>query len=308
MRLFRRRGGEEPSPPPEWASFLTPEEWQAFVAEVRRALDGVGLPYRLDPDGFVQFEGSPGQAGLVNLAQMCHASDRADWPELVRTHFRQLLAAEARDTETLGADEALPLLRLRLWPREQVPEGLDLVARPFADDLLAALVLDLPETVASVKPEQAERWGPTEDELFERAAAQTRADPDLEVARFEDEPGAAVVWAESESFFAASRALWPEDLLGAPPGEHGALLAVPNRHLAGAHAIEDLRVVGVIQTMLGFAARRYQEGPGSISPHLYWWRAGSVVRLPAEVTGGSIQFFPPDEFVELLNGLDDPGR
>lgn len=291
MPLFRRRrAGESP-----------------FLADVRGALDALGLRYEIG-DGLVTFEGSALQAGLANLEQMWTQAEPGDRRELVAEHFRGLLAAEARDSESLPGDDALPLARVRIWAREDVPADFPLIARPLADDLLAAVVLDLPESVTSVKPEQADAWGVDQDELFERAAAQTRADPDLEVERFEVDRGATVTWAESGSFFAASRVLWPEDLLGAPAGEHGALLAVPNRHLVGAHAIEDLRVVAVVQTMLGFAARRYEAGPGSISPHLYWWRPEGLLRLPGEVDEEAIRFFPPDEFVALLNGLSEPDR
>jgi hypothetical protein len=50
----------------------------------------------------------------------------------------------------------------------------------------------------------------------------------------------------------------------------------------------------------------FEQGPGSISPDLYWWREGSVTLLPSQFDGSNIQFMPPDEFVQALNALPEP--
>jgi hypothetical protein len=39
------------------------------------------------------------------------------------------------------------------------------------------------------------------------------------------------------------------------------------------------------------------------SPGLYWWRDGGVSLLPSQVEANNVQFAPPDEFVQVLNGL-----
>ena len=50
----------------------------------------------------------------------------------------------------------------------------------------------------------------------------------------------------------------------------------------------------------------YREGPGSISPHLYWWREGRFAQLPSKVTATSVTFSPPDVFVsEVLDRLSE---
>ena len=41
---------------------------------------------------------------------------------------------------------------------------------------------------------------------------------------------------------------------------------------------------------------------GSLSPHLFWWREGSLCRLPFAVKAGAFRFQPPDEFLDALNG------
>ncbi len=65
----------------------------------------------------------------------------------------------------------------------------------------------------------------------------------------------------------------------------------------------DTGVVQAINQLIVSAVSMFQEGPGSISPGLYWWREGLVSLLPAQFDGRKVQFAPPDEFVQALNRL-----
>jgi hypothetical protein len=78
----------------------------------------------------------------------------------------------------------------------------------------------------------------------------------------------------------------------------GALVAVPNRHTMLYAPIADLTVVDTLQAMAILSQRRHAEGPGSLSPTLYWWRDGHLLALPVEVDDDGVRFFPPNEFVE----------
>ena len=91
------------------------------------------------------------------------------------------------------------------------------------------------------------------------------------------------------------------------PTPYGAVVAVPHRHVVVFHAIRNLGVVKAISAMLPVAFGMYQEGPGSISPNLYWYRDGKFTLLPSKVTAKEITFLPPDTFVtEVLNILGEP--
>ena len=84
---------------------------------------------------------------------------------------------------------------------------------------------------------------------------------------------------------------------------------MPNRHLAVLLAIEGLGVMEAVAALVPVVAKRYEEGPGSISPHLYWVREGEpLLRIPVAVGENGPQVFPPDEFVELLNRLAEDDR
>lgn len=64
--------------------------------------------------------------------------------------------------------------------------------------------------------------------------------------------------------------------------------------------------VNSINHLIPMAVSLFQQGPGSISPGLYWWRHEGVTLLPAQADGRRVQFAPPDEFVQVLNGLGPP--
>jgi hypothetical protein len=296
-------------PRPAWATFFDDEEWAAFLETVHEELARLGLNGEVDEHGTLTFPGEQGQYGLANLAQTCHGLPRAEWPEAAAGHFRQLIATHARDTESLAFAEASPLLKLRIWAAADMPPAARVVARELADDLLLVLSLDLPESVATVTPEQVEEWGRDEDELFAIAGEQTRSAEEVEVERIELTGGVELVCTVGDSFFAASQILWPGRLLGDAMREHGALVAAPNRHLGIALAIDGLRVMDAFATLVSFLAGRYDEGPGSISPHLYWVREGeTLLRIPVAMSEDGAQVFPPDEFVALLNRLAEDDR
>jgi hypothetical protein len=305
--LFRRRRQEEGDGPavPAWASFMDPAEHRAFLGHVEAALHG--LEWRWG-DGAVEvlLEDGPVELGLANVAQMSHAAEPADREGLVREHFTRLVRLhEAPSSEDQPYEVVAPLLKIRVWAREDLPPDFPLVSRPVGEDLLAVLSIDWPEQVTTVHADQAEAWGRPAGELWERAAEQTRADPDMDVERHAPDEGLPVTTCTGDSFFASSRALWPDELLGATPPPGGVLVAFPNRHLAVVCAVEDLGVVPTISWLASFVHDRWVEGPGSISRDLHWWRDGAWEHQRVEVEDGTVRFTPGDGFLEVLNGLDE---
>jgi hypothetical protein len=83
---------------------------------------------------------------------------------------------------------------------------------------------------------------------------------------------------------------------------HGALVAVPNRHVLVVHPIASVEAVRALNAMIILADRLYREGPGAIVPHVYWWRSGEPpMRIPSSVDEKRVT--PPDELVTVLNEL-----
>lgn len=174
----------------------------------------------------------------------------------------------------------------------------------MADGLRLVLAYDLPTRVVIPAREDVLEWG-EEDELFERALAQTRAEPGLEVMQHDSPEGEATLWSLSgESFFAATHILWAEDFLPLPCEEHGALVAAPNRHTALAHPIRDLTVVHAVSMLLLVAEAGWRDGPGSISRQVYWRRDDAFQPLQVHEDSKGVTFAPSDDFMQVLNRLD----
>jgi hypothetical protein len=106
----------------------------------------------------------------------------------------------------------------------------------------------------------------------------------------------------ADHFFAASHALLLAERI--PPAAKGsAVFTVPHRHALLYAPMADMGVVESINRLIPTTAAMFQDGPGSISPGLYWWRDGDVSLLPSHFDGGTAHFAPPDEFVQALETL-----
>lgn len=297
---------------PEWAKFFEPKEYRAFMEAIEAEFKRRRVRARFD-EGTVTLtppKGAPQQCGLLNLAQMCHQLPREEWAEVVQHHFDSLFEAGGQDEALDGLEgdfeRARALLKVRLYP-EDASEAMDrahAVFRPSFDRVIEALVYDFPNTVATVHTDHVKAWGRPPEEIFGLGLSNVRSSGKLTPQAFPLEEGGSLEALTGESFFTATHALLLDDYIGA--AEHGALVAIPHRHTVLFHRIENLTAVRAIQALLIAGFGMYQEGPGSISPELYWWRGGRYTLLPSRVSAKAIDFSPPAEFVELLNGLSEP--
>jgi hypothetical protein len=303
---------------------FAPEEWAWFMATVAADLEGRDLEHRFEVDAgcvHVELAGPlPNVLGLQNLAQICRARPREAWADAVRHHFD--VAFDVKDgatAEELAKDWSLARekVKLRLYLEESLP-SVPLVTWHVAEGLVAVLTFDLPETVISVRAADRETWDVDDEELYETALENVRREGLLTSNKVDVGDAASVVVLEGgDTFFGASHALFLEDylmnesLVGTAgfQGEHGAVIAIPHRHVVIYHPIDDLGVVAAIKSMLVSAANMYAEGPGSISPELYWLPPDDhdtedlLVRLPCVRTDEALQFMPPPEFVAVLESL-----
>lgn len=303
-----------PPPPadavPDWASFLSVEQYRDFLAIVTAELDSRAVQATIR-DGVVRFDHpTAGQlsAGLQNLAQLCHQHPARRWKRIVHDHFDLFEKIEA-DRVAFDADaRVLPrvqsLLKTRLCATEslEVDEPGSLVTQVVGPGLVALLTFDRPEVVQSVSREQASGWPITIDEALKVGVENVRRGGRLEAKEFPLESGAALQALLAEDFFVSTHALFLGDYLP-EDARHGAIVAVPHRHAVLFHPIRDLSVLKAVEAMLVVSAGMFREGPGSVSPFLYWWQKGEWTLLPVEVQGDQVSFTPPPEFVELLEIL-----
>jgi hypothetical protein len=306
-------GGDKPPPGPDWAGPMSAEEAAAFVEAVGSEIERRGLTFELG-DGRVRIHrgGASSDYGLTNLAQVCVMAGRDAWQGTIASHFDNLMAAEDAQTkiDEMGRDldAVRSMLKIRLYPAPNLG-GIDAnppVSWELAPGLVAAFVYDLPTTVMSVNAEHITSWGRDRDELLAIAMDNVRTDS-VETQPIGDGGASAPMACVADHFFAASHAFLLGERLP-PEARDGAVFAVPHRHVLFYAPIVDLGVVQSINTLIPMAVSLFQQGPGSISPGLYWWRKDGITLLPAQADGRSVQFAPPDEFVQVLNGLGPPGR
>lgn len=300
------------NPVPDWCSFFGSAQYRRFMSLVRRTLEPRGTIHTIE-DGMVSMTPAervrPIQLGLQNLSQICNVEAERNWPSVIEgfvtnmmTTFDEQAALEVRAKDFGAVRDSL---RIRLYGHVD-PQFLErTVTRTLAGRLVATLVFDLPGSTMSVSSDYIERWGISPIDLFEIAKDNLAAcDEGLRPSRMQlDEGGHIDVL--GEDFFTASHLLSLEHLLD-EPAPHGVLVIVPVRHAMAFHAIRDASVLPSINGLVGVAHNMFQDGPGSISPELYWWRDGELTLLPAELTETSMTFRPPADFVRVLNRVCDP--
>ncbi len=296
MRLFRRlrRDGDRN----DAGSTL-----RAGDAELRSlvALVAESLGYRCEPldDESLLLSGpSRLRIGLVNLRQMAHQMPREEWPALVADHLGTLVTAAEHPLDIRDFDCVRHLVRTRVYPAGAA-NGRALY-RELAPGLLEVLVADTPTTVRMIRRDETTDWPATVPELFALGYDNVRDDEPLE-REDHDMEGVAVTLLHGDTFYAATHSLWLPDYVEV--GEHGALVVLPTRHTLAVYPIRDDGAIMATEKLRTFAQRAYEDGPGSLSPELYWWRSGRLTHVKSRLSERSLDLFPTPEFVAMLETL-----
>ena len=300
---------------PDDVGFFSRAEWTRFQDVVETDFRRRGLIVEIETTAVTR-PGSDWSASLVHVAQSCYHERDSRWPGIVVSHFDSLLesAPEAdpvsqdtvvadipTSTEELGPVAARAALRVRLYPPSFAGEGR--VSWPITGGIVVGLAVDLPDRVESISPEQLHAWGITTDEAFDIGRSNVRASGGLSIGGTHPagEPG--LIWLTGNDLTTTAHALWLDEVLDNVP-EAGALLAVPHRHAVIVHLLIDRDLaIAAVNLMLHIADDAYREGPGSLSPSLYWWQAGRIRHLPGEVRDDGIRFEPPEAFLDVLDAL-----
>ncbi|MEV7027056.1 immunity 49 family protein [Kitasatospora sp. NPDC093558] len=261
----------------------------ARLAEYRDGLAGDPAPRTLLPIGIL---------ALAALAVRVHG-----WDLDVRSGY--LPAA------LLGSSPANSLDRvyLRLVAEESIPDGARSqfgYLRPLATDLLAGIALDGPDSLRVLDDRDVA--------LVDRGVLAAAARTNLLNAPVNydtyDLPGGAVlhILGHPESPFAASKLLVFEETVRAAGGPDlpadGVLAVVPNRHNLVFHPLADEHVGEAVNALAQFALGAYEDGPGRISPRVFWWRAGTLTSITAvDPESRTMTISPPDDLMTIMRRL-----
>ncbi|MFI6944038.1 immunity 49 family protein [Streptomyces sp. NPDC050418] len=255
-----------------------------------------------------------GRYGLRSLAQRCLRTPEDQWPGLVEQHFASLRSA---GTGGESREEILDAVHPRLLPHDSL-DARTIQAMGYAslvaEGLVFAYALDQPTSVRILTDPDVARVG-DKDALGEAAYGNLMRVP-VEHEEIALEGHATLQSVYGDSPFVASRALYLAQLHRQLTGEQlpdaGALFVVPTRHLLAYHPIVDGSVASAVNDLAMYGLGAYEDGPGSLSPRVYWWHKGRITSLTVideETKSFSIQ--PPAELLTRLRtlvGLDDEGR
>jgi hypothetical protein len=287
MGMFRRRRRATApdralEPDPGLPMFGSGTQAAKFASLAREVFAEHGIECTYD-DGYLR--GTDGRSyGLTNVALVAANEAERGWRVLLSQHVDGIVAAHAtpkqRDLETVR-----DRLYLRLWATDDLPMRPD-SAESLGDGLVGLASIDHPEHVETLAGahdiELLGGWPGVRDAALANLA-RLRAD---DVVPLGDDAESRVHLSIG-GFFNASRAftmshLLREDFLIEAPA-HGVLFVVPNRHLIAVHAVSGIGMVHATTTLIRVAQGEY-DVPGSISPHVWFWRDGEVqqVTRPAE--------------------------
>lgn len=294
---------------PKWASFFTPSEYSEFIKYVENYFQKLSLDYEIDDAAVTVGENNLGFniLGLNNVAQMCKQNDLKDYESVVNDHFDTMIRIHQFDQEF---EKSIPYfekvekyIAVRLYDSGYASylEEENLVIQDFAEDIIAMLVFDLPESVINIKPEQVQFWGKTIEELFVLGRKNIKENYPVNLS--EEIVGEHSIWfAEADHFFASSFtfdiAEYPQTI-----GKKGSIVSIPNRHTVIIYPINDLEVLGAVSDILYLTKRMHEDGPGSITDKIYWYNDGKFINLPHKTENEKLIFSPPQIFVDILNAL-----
>jgi hypothetical protein len=305
--FFKKKTGSNHIP--AWASFFDSKEYSIFIKELDNYFRQLNIDYNLG-DGQISVNESDfgfDKLGLTNVAQVCKQASINHYKEIITEHFNSMLRARKFDKEfekvAGNFEEVKQYIGVRLYSNDYVAsvgKG-NTIGKDFAGDIYSMIVFDLPDSVVGIKPEETIAWNKTTDELFEIGVSNVKEKYPLKISK--ESFGTFSIWfVQGEHFFTPNIVF---DIENRPElvGSKGALVGLPHRHSAIIYPIENLEVVKAINGLIPAIYGMNQEGPGSLSNNLFWYKDKEFIPLPYKLEEGKLQFFPPGSFLEILNEL-----
>lgn len=294
---------------PEWASFFDNKEYSTFIKEIETYFKNLNIHFEIG-DGQIETNDNEfgfSNLGLVNVAQVCKQDDKRHYKEIITEHFNSMIRANKFDKEFAkiadNFEEVKKYIGVRLYDNEYVAyTGKEnTIGKDFAGDIYSMIVYDFPYSILSINPEQIIPWNKTVEELFAIGIANIKAKYPLTITK-EAFDEFSIWFVQGEHFF-TSNIVFDIENRQELIGSKGSLIGLPHRHSAIIYPIENLEVLKAINGIIPTVYGMNREGPGSLSNNLFWYKDNKFTQLPYEIEEGKLQFFPPDNFIELLNEL-----
>lgn len=292
---------------PDWASFFEGGGYWDFIQELEAEMSLRKFTYDIDALGGVLYyyheQRGRHSLGLLNLAQACNLIPRQEWRSTIAQHLDVAPKSFEEDIDIVTSlfgkfEDARSRLKVRLHP-DGPPYTVTSACKRVAEGLLAVAVLDSWPTIINVPSPLADSWGMSVDELLEIGIRNVRESLRPVPERMPLPYRGSIMLVDAASFFTSTLALCLSDFRDAD-GPYGSLVGIPLRSSLFYYPIKDKEVMTAIAQFLPIIQHFHHEGPGSISPHLYWHAGGRIHHLPAVIKGGVLHFMPGDEFEEQV--------
>ena len=253
------------------------------------------------------FIGEPRQYSIVDLAQNLENRSTEDWKDIIFQHFDTIVESEKENREMKEKlsdwDEARARLKLRLRSDSVVPTKGDAPMRCKLPGTVSVPMLELAYSAHDVTRKEVDRWGISDDEVFDAAYSNLKNMVDLPrfVAAGSQDYGDLFA-VEAASIFTASLAFLIEQYWETI-GDHGAFVGVPSQHVIFFSPLTSTLVDAAVNDLQPMVDSYFKSGPGSISPHLYWYRHGEFTVLEVDRSGNEIELIRTDEMQETLKKI-----
>jgi hypothetical protein len=279
-----------------------------LAAEIRQVFAGYGVEVTLHGDFVRDAAGRDyGLGGLLDDLERLQP-EPGERAALVRMHVRNLVAA-VQGPSPIDTDPREEVLA-RLYPL--LLDGSILAApddQPHAPEVAPGirefLALESREGMQVLTPSAVAELGPLE-ELRAGARARLRALPVEDHQVRQARRGGSYHVLTGTSLLTGTRVLELDDvhrtLTGEPLPADGALVGFPSAYQLAYHPIAGDGMLDVLEDLVQFTAARYEAGPAPLSPHVHWWRAGTLVPLSV-LSGGTLDYRPPEDFLALASRL-----
>jgi hypothetical protein len=297
---------------PKWASFFDQYQYSTFLKAIEHYFYTNNITYTFG-DGMLSAGPNDfgfDKMGLTNVAQVCKLDEPGNYQDVVKYHFDTFAKNKLFDKEfkkiITDFEQVKDYIGVRLYPDDYIPETAKQVSmwKNFAGDIIALLVFDLPHSVQSITTDEAQKWNKTFDELFETGLKniQEKYPPEISKEKFSEFE----IWFIQASHFYAPNIIFDFELQQKLMGAYGSLIGIPHRHAVIIYPIENIKVVEALNALIPTIYGMNQEGPGSISNNIFWYKDGHYEDLPYKIEDNKIQFYPPEDFLQLLNTLEEP--
>jgi hypothetical protein len=295
---------------PNWASFFDNSEYSTFIYEIENYFKKINIQFEIS-DGIItvnENEFGLSNLGLSNVAQNCKQDKPKNYKEIIKDHFNSMIEANKFELEfdkiADNFEEVKKYIGVRLYNEEYIDYvGKEFtIGKEFVGDIYSMIVFDFPHSIANIKPEQIKTWGKSINELFEIGIQNIKEKYPLTITK--ENFSAFDIWFTNSDHFFTPNIVFDIENRKELIGSNGSLIGIPHRHSAIIYPIENLEVVKAMNGIFPAIYNMNIEGPGSLSNNVFWYKDGIFTKIPYKLEDGKLQFFPPDNFLKLLNELN----